>query len=36
MPFHKQGATALNAQSPKVLHLVLGTSRRLSEFDWSD
>ena len=36
MLFHRQGATALNARSPKVLHLVLGTSRRLSEFDHSD
>ena len=34
--FHERGATALNARSLKVLHLVLSTSRRLSEFDCSD
>ena len=36
MLFYRLGATALNARSPKVLHLVLGTSRRLSDFDRSD
>ena len=35
MPFHRRGATALNARSSKVLHLVLG-SRKLTEFDCSD
>ena len=36
MLFHRRGATALNVRFLKVLHLVFGTSRRLSEFDRSD